>query len=891
MNNSITDTAVSATGSPSNTTSIPQNENHSHVSPEDWFAQQMAKSGITNPTLLEQFKRHESGFTVTGIGADGKPNRKSWQLRLKNPGKGAKYKCRKKGEGEDCSYDALLFQGKLNDFPLVAQKNQQHLATVKPNKELWVLLTAFDDLPIVITEGAKKAARGLESGHITLSIPGCTMGLKPESTELVDTLGTFCGKDRPVTLIPDSDFRANPDVYRAWRKLAKVLEDRGCKVRVGTWEATDILTRENLTIKDVKGMDDFIVNGGDFDKVIELAMTIAQWEKQFPEPKAKGKTDQKRGSGSAKLSPIEKAELAIDGLGVQLRFNELSKEIEASPGEGVDGDALWVRGCADNDLYTSVDTFYRVLGISAKKDSYHPIQEYLKGCHEKYGNDLSVLDGLAKRYLGTRESLHETFLVKWLIGAVARAMTPGCKMDTALVLHGSQGIGKSTFFSVLAGDWFTDSLDKLDSSNKDELLKAHQSWVIELAEIENAFSKTAISKIKQSMSATTDQIRPPYGRKTEKCKRGFVVCGTTNQTQFLNDPTGSRRFWVISCNGRVNRELLTQERDKIWGAAYALWARGEKWYLSELEEEALAINNEGYESQDPWVEFLRDALIEKGEQATTVRDCFEHLGMDEPKTYNSREARRIKDCLTHLGYQPSKFYQNGKQVRGWVVESLDKLNQNFGNSLSQLSQNPETLSTQGIDNETIQENLLSHTVSIVSSDDVKQGKQGKQDNQDNNKTMQDSELSCPQTQSGQGIRNDKTVETVKSQNPNQDDLPFSRGDNVWVTTANGKREGIITNPPDKYGEWEVEFKSSKEKWISYRFPLEELSPREKSDSYSVGDNVWVEDTHGASMEGVITHPQNKDGKWGLKVNVGTSREECWNDTYYYSPDKLTPREE
>jgi len=99
-------------------------------------------------------------------------------------------------------------------------------------------------------------------------------------------------------------------------------------------------------------------------------------------------------------------------------------------------------------------------------------------------------------------------------------------MDTALVLHGNQGIGKSTFFNILAGEWFTDSLDKLDSSNKDELLKAHQSWVIELAEIENALSKTAISKIKQSMSAKTDQIRFPYGRKTEKCPRGFVICGT-----------------------------------------------------------------------------------------------------------------------------------------------------------------------------------------------------------------------------------------------------------------------------------------------------------------------------------------------------------------------------
>ncbi|MBP0014942.1 MAG: hypothetical protein J7540_17435, partial [Roseofilum sp. SID2] len=29
--------------------------------------------------------------------------------------------------------------------------------------------------------------------------------------------------------------------------------------------------------------------------------------------------------------------------------------------------------------------------------------------------------------------MHQVLLIKWLIGAVARAVEPGCKMDTALV--------------------------------------------------------------------------------------------------------------------------------------------------------------------------------------------------------------------------------------------------------------------------------------------------------------------------------------------------------------------------------------------------------------------------------------------------------------------------
>ena len=51
----------------------------------------------------------------------------------------------------------------------------------------------------------------------------------------------------------------------------------------------------------------------------------------------------------------------------------------------------------------------------------------------------------------------------WFISAVARAMDPGCKCDTAMVLVGEQGVRKSTFYRVLAGRWFSDTAVDIES--------------------------------------------------------------------------------------------------------------------------------------------------------------------------------------------------------------------------------------------------------------------------------------------------------------------------------------------------------------------------------------------------------------------------------------------
>ncbi len=93
---------------------------------------------------------------------------------------------------------------------------------------------------------------------------------KSQSTELVPILNALCVKGRPIYVTLDADFREKSEVKREIYGLSHALEKWGGDVRICVWD-----------ISQGKGMDDFIVGGGDFDKVIAQALTIAQWEKQF----------------------------------------------------------------------------------------------------------------------------------------------------------------------------------------------------------------------------------------------------------------------------------------------------------------------------------------------------------------------------------------------------------------------------------------------------------------------------------------------------------------------------------------------------------------------------------------------------------------------------------
>lgn len=222
-------------------------------------------------------------------------------------------------------------------------------------------------------------------------------------------------------------------------------------------------------------------------------------------------------------------------------------------------------------------------------NKFHPVRDYL---HSVKWDGECRIDELFIKYLGAENTAYVRAATrKWLCGAVARVMHPGIKFDTAIVLYGSQGLGKSLILEKLGKGWFNNSL--VDIKTKDTMEQIQGSWVIELGELAPTF-KNENEIVKAFISRASDRFRSPYGRRTEEYPRQCVFAGSTNNLMFLKDRTGNRRFWPIT--GDKDRktanswDITDEEIDQIWSEAFYYWSEGESLVLEgAVAEEAMRV--------------------------------------------------------------------------------------------------------------------------------------------------------------------------------------------------------------------------------------------------------------------------------------------------------------
>lgn len=225
------------------------------------------------------------------------------------------------------------------------------------------------------------------------------------------------------------------------------------------------------------------------------------------------------------------------------------------------------------------------LALDVEKHSFHPICEYLSSL--EWDGEPRV-DTLLVDYFGADDNSYTRAAIrKSLCAAVTRVFHPGTKFDMVLVLVGKQGTYKSTFVRKLGMEWFSDTFSTFQGKESFEQLRG--AWLIEMAEL-SGLKKAEVETIKQFISKCEDMYRPAFGRTVETYKRQCVFFGTTNDSDFLHDPSGNRRFNPVNIDEskatKSVKDDLTQEVvDQIWAEAYYLVKQGEKLYFDDEESE------------------------------------------------------------------------------------------------------------------------------------------------------------------------------------------------------------------------------------------------------------------------------------------------------------------
>lgn len=313
------------------------------------------------------------------------------------------------------------------------------------------------------------------------------------------------------------------------------------------------------------------------------------------------------GGNSEKRLTIETAKQALQELGLSLRYNQLLKEAE-------------VFGLPDcYSIENAVNVLPVYLMDYLKACGYKGVsQQMIDGClnciadQNRYNPVLELLcsapwDGIDRlpeiyRILGVGTSKHQTYIRKWLIQCVALALNDEehpTGAEGVLVLQGSQGLAKTSFFRILSPSprWFVEGA-VIDLKDKDTLIKSLSGWLAELGELDSTLKREQ-SALKAFITSPEDRIRPPYGRTATRTPRRTSFCGTVNPDDYLRDETGSRRFWTVPVKAIDKKALFSLSREwinQLWFQAYSLYLDNPNGFrLTDAEMQQLQEDNRAFE--------------------------------------------------------------------------------------------------------------------------------------------------------------------------------------------------------------------------------------------------------------------------------------------------------
>ena len=196
------------------------------------------------------------------------------------------------------------------------------------------------------------------------------------------------------------------------------------------------------------------------------------------------------------------------------------------------------------------------------------------------------------------QKLWHLYLKKWLVGMVASWLSEDVVNNVILVLIGEQGAYKTTWFNCLLPPPLKQYFYTKTNANrmsKDDILILAQYALVCCEELDT-MRPAELNQLKAAVTMPSIDERAAYAHYHEHRKHIASFCGTGNNTQFLSDPTGNRRWLPFEVESILSPRDHAFHYEGIYAQALALYTSGFQYWFTKEEIQELNRHNKQFET-------------------------------------------------------------------------------------------------------------------------------------------------------------------------------------------------------------------------------------------------------------------------------------------------------
>ncbi|WP_165041324.1 VapE domain-containing protein [Dysgonomonas sp. ZJ709] len=327
-------------------------------------------------------------------------------------------------------------------------------------------------------------------------------------------------------------------------------------------------------------------------------------------------------------------------------------------------------------ITTSADNIRTILESNFAEKT-HPIREYLSRLPMLNPRESCYTEQLLQTVIVSNPDKWEEYLIKWLIGVVANAMSDvGCQNHTCLVLTGEQGKFKTTWLDHLCPTSLKSYLftGKIDPQCKDVLTLIAEYLFINIDDQLRALNKRDENELKNLITTPAVKYRRPYDTYIEEYPHLASFMASVNGNDFLTDPTGSRRFLPFEVVRIDIDKALSINMDHVFSEIMYLYKQGVRYWFDDSEIEELHRLSSGFHVQT--VEF---EMLMQGFEKPTVENENEHF-MTTAQILNylrmftnvPLSEKRMGEAIRKAGFKrlQKRINNNPSPVYGYRIKKI-----------------------------------------------------------------------------------------------------------------------------------------------------------------------------------------------------------------------------